>query len=220
MKKVAIFGVSGHAKVITDIIEKEKKFELAGFVDNSLPVGTECLGYKVIGNDPSLGDLIKEYDIFGGVIGIGDNYRRFSVKKEIDRLVSDFNFVNCIHPDATIGKDVTFGVGNVVMAGAIINPSSSLGNHCIVNTNSSLDHDCCMSDYSSIAPNAAIGGNVSIGEFSAIGIGANVFHQVKIGTNCVVGGGSLVTKDTSNDAVFYGSPCKFVRSRKLGDKYL
>ena len=53
MKKipVVIFGVSGHAKVILDIIESGDSYELLGFVDNDTPVGTSLLGYKVLGND-------------------------------------------------------------------------------------------------------------------------------------------------------------------------
>ncbi len=43
------------------------------------------------------------------------------------------------------------------MAGAIINSSTRIKNHCIINTSSTIDHDCVMSNFSSIAPNAAIG---------------------------------------------------------------
>jgi sugar O-acyltransferase (sialic acid O-acetyltransferase NeuD family) len=219
-ERIIIFGVSGHAKVIVDIIEKEAKFELIGFIDNNSEIGTNVLGYEVIGPDSSLNQIITNNDVFGGIIGIGDNAGRAIVKEKIINTFHDFNFVNCIHPNSVIGKNVTWGEGNVVMAGAIINSSSELKNHCIVNTNSSLDHDCIMSDFSSIAPNATVGGNVVIGEYSAIGIGANVFHQINIGANCIIGGGSLVCKDTENNSVYYGAPCKLVRNHNLGDKYL
>lgn len=92
--------------------------------------------------------------------------------------------------------------------------------HCILNTNCSLDHDCCMGNYSCLAPNSVVGGNTRIGDYSYIGIGCTVFHNIEIGRNCIVGGGSLVIRDTSSDSVFFGSPAKFISSRILGDKYL
>ena len=44
---VVIFSVSGHAKVILDIIESGNSYELLGFIDNETPIGTNILGYKV-----------------------------------------------------------------------------------------------------------------------------------------------------------------------------
>ncbi len=218
--RVVIFGVSGHAKVIVDIIESSHSFELAGFIDNDTPIGTNVLGYEVIGNDPALPQLMDSHKFNSGVIGIGDNFLRSRVADFVNSLTTGFQFVNCIHPSAHISKHCHMGRGNVVMAGVAINPSTSIGNHCILNTNSSLDHDCTMENYSCLAPNAAVGGNCRLGEFAYIGIGTSVFHNVSVGRNCIVGGGSLVNRDTKADSVFFGNPARFVSTRKLGDTYL
>jgi len=220
MNNVVIFGGSGHTKVLIDIIQKEGKYNLLGLIDNKLPIKSKILGYDVLGSESSLGMITKENNVYGGVIGIGDNSVRANVRDKILKICPNFKFVNCIHPNSVIGKDVVIGEGNVVMAGAIINPSSTLKNHCIVNTNSSLDHDCVMSNFSSLAPNSTIGGNVTIGEFSVIGIGSNVLQGIKIGYNCIVGSGSLVCKDTTDNSVFYGIPSKYIRRHNLGDRYL
>ena len=53
-----------------------------------------------------------------------------------------------------------------------------------------------------------------------LGIGTNILHNVNIGNNCIIGGGSLVCNDTKDNSVYYGSPCKFIREHKFGDKYL
>jgi len=222
LKKIpmVIFGVSGHAKVILDIIESGSSYELLGFIDNEAPIGTNVLGYKVLGNDPSLPKLMEEYNFNKGIIGIGDNFIRSKVANFVGELVPNFQFVNCIHPSANISKHCQLGLGNVVMAGVSINPSVKISDHCILNTNCSLDHDCCMGNYSCLAPNSVVGGNTRIGDYSYIGIGCTVFHNIEIGKNCIVGGGSLVIRDTSSDSVFFGSPAKFISSRILGDKYL
>lgn len=220
MKKILIFGIGGHAKVLVDIIEKQEKYIIAGFINQNYEKNQIEMGYEVLGDVPSLNEIIADYEIYGGIIGIGDNSIRASVKEKIHRLIPNFKFVNCIHPNSSLGKDVTLGEGNVLMSGTIINSSSSINNHCILNTNSSIDHDCIMSNYSSIAPNVTVGGNVHIGEYSAIGIGSNILHNVNIGKNCIIGGGSLVCNDTNINSIYYGSPSKYIRKHKLGDRYL
>ena len=218
--KVVIFGSSGHAKVIVDIIESESKFELLGFIDKFKSVGEEVLGYKVIGDEESLPDLMLKFGFNQGVVGIGDNFIRSKVVRAIQELAPNFQFINCIHKSAKVSNHLTIGMGNVVMPGATINASSVISNHCILNTNSSLDHDCIMSNFSSLGPNSAVGGNCNIGEFSKIGIGASVFHGIRVGRNCIIGGGSLVNKHTEPDSVYYGVPARFITTRELGDRYL
>ena len=220
MENIVIFGSGGHAKVVVDIIEKQGKYNITGFIDSYRDKNTVTLGYKVIGGESSLREIVKRNEIYGGIIGIGDNSIRAKVRDKVIKVIPNFKFVNCIHPKSILGKDATLGVGNVLMAGAIINSSTRINNHCILNTNSSIDHDCLMSDFSSIAPNATVGGNVKIGDYSAIGIGANIFHSVIVGYNCIIGGGSLVCHDTNENSIYYGSPCKFIRDHKFGDKYL
>ena len=220
MKNIVIFGSGGHAKVIVDIIEKQGKYNISGFIDGHHQKNSIIMGYKVIGDESSFKDIFFSYKIYGGIIGIGDNSTRAKVRDKIIKIIPNFKFVNCVHPKSVLGKDTTLGEGNVIMPGAIINASSRIKNHCILNTNSSLDHDCLMSDFSSIAPNASVGGNVKIGNYSAIGIGANIFNSVNIGYNCIIGGGSLVCHDTNDNSINYGSPSKFIREHKIEDKYL
>ena len=218
--KVVIFGSSGHAKVIVDIIESESKFELLGFIDKFKSVGDEILGYKVSGDEESLSDLMIKFGFNQGVVGIGDNFIRSKVVEKIKELAPNFQFINCIHKSAKVSKHLTIGIGNVVMPGATINASSVISNHCIFNTNSSLDHDCIVSNFSSLGPNSAVGGNCNIGEFSAVGIGASVFHGIHIDNNCIIGGGSLVNKHTQPNSVYYGVPARLISARRLGASYL
>lgn len=218
--KVIIIGAGRHSKVIVDIIQNEKKYEIAGFIDTNLPKGYKVLNYEVLGKEEEINNVINENEIFGGIIAIGDNFIRKNVEKKIKLLCKGFKFINCIHPKSNIALNVSMGEGNVVMAGATINPYCEIGDHCIFNTNCSIDHDNRIANFVSIAPNAVTGGNVEVGEFSAIGIGATVIHNISIGNNCIIGASSLVNKATNSNSVYYGMPAKFIRNHELGKKYL
>jgi len=54
----------------------------------------------------------------------------------------------------------------------------------------------------------------TIGDETLVGIGAVILNKAKIGKNCLVGAGSLVTegKEFPDGSVIMGSPAKVVRS--------
>ena len=135
---IVIIGSSGHSRVIIDIIEKESKYSIIGLIDSYKALGEETLGYPVIGKDKDLKDLEKTHGLDGGIIAIGDNWLRYKTQQNILRILPNFNFVNAVHPNAQIGKNVTIGKGTVVMGGVVVNPNSKIGNHCILNTKCSL----------------------------------------------------------------------------------
>ena len=218
--KVVIFGTSGHSIVIASIIETIPEYELIGFISNTPNTEKAVLGYKVIGDDSCLIDLMKQYDFTRCVVGVGDNFQRSKVVDFIGKNVPSLKVANCVHASAIISKHCQLGIGNVVMPGVTVGPSSVIADHCILNTNSSLDHDCRMDNFSSLGPNSVIGGDCSIGKFSQIGIGATVFHSISIGKNSVIGGASLVNKSIEGHSTYYGIPARFVKKRKLGDNFL
>lgn len=220
-KRVVIIGAGGHAKVVSEIIKlNSQRYECIGVIDNHLQTGSEFMTYRVLGNEEEIKKIVLKYMIDGGIVAIGDNALRNKIATSIENMIPEFNFINCIHPNALISSDVLIGSGNVFMAGSIVNSSTCIGDHNIFNTNCSVDHDNLLQDFISIGPNAKTGGDVSIEKYSAIGIGATLEHKVSIGQNCIIGSNSLVNKDTKPNSVYYGMPAKFIRKHKFGSKYL
>lgn len=220
MNKIVVIGASGHAKVIIDIIEKQNIYKIQGFIDTYKEKGTMVYEYEVLGTENELPELIKNKNIKGGVIAIGDNYERMSMAHKIKNLLKDFYFITAVHPESILGKNVHIGAGSVIMAGTVVNNDVKIGNHCILNTISSLDHDGVMKDFSSLAPGSIVGGNVKIGKNSVISLGAVIRENVTIGDYTVVGAGSVVTKNIGDYKVVYGVPAKEIKERKADDKYL
>jgi sugar O-acyltransferase (sialic acid O-acetyltransferase NeuD family) len=220
MDTIVLLGSSGHAKVIIDIVEKEGRYKIVGLIDAFRKVGEETLGYRVLGVEFDLPRLIVKYELKGIIIAIGDNYIRAQIAAKVLDICPDLPFVSTTHPNASIGKEATIGIGSVVMAGAVVNPCCQVGEFCIINTNASLDHDSVMEDFSSLAPGATTGGNCRIGRYSAVSVGAILRHGITIGEHSVVGAGSTVLKNVEPFALVWGSPAKKDRDRKPGDKYL
>jgi len=220
MKNIVLFGGGTHVSYCIDIIEKENKYSIVGITDPNLQVGTEITGYKIIGKQEEIKKLIKHYNIDAGIITIGDNWTRKIVLDKILSIVPDFEFVSTLHPSVIIGKNVTIGKGTIMMAGCIVSPNTSIGEFCFFATGAILEHNCIMGNFSSISAGSVTGGKVKIGDFTAITLGVTLFDRIEIGEHCVIGSGSLVTKDLPDFVLAYGSPARIIRERKIGERYL
>jgi len=213
--RVILFGASEHARVVADIA-KLAGCDLVALVD-------EDRAKPGIDGIPILhdaGEAARRFHDARWCISIGDNHTRETVVARLMELLPAAMFIPLVHPSAIVAKDAEIGEGTVVMAGAVINPGTRLGRHCIVNTGACLDHDNLLADFSSVAPGVTTGGNVSIGRGSAICIGACIQHGVVIGERTVIGAGAVVLRDVPASCVAFGVPCKVVRNRKPSDRYL
>jgi acetyltransferase-like isoleucine patch superfamily enzyme len=53
--------------------------------------------------------------------------------------------------------------------------------------------------------------NTVVRKGASIGSGATILSKVTVGTNAIVGAGSVVTKDVPDNAIVAGNPAKFLR---------
>jgi sugar O-acyltransferase (sialic acid O-acetyltransferase NeuD family) len=220
MQNIVLIGGGNQAHYTIDIIEREGKYNIVGIIDSIQEIGSERFGYKILGRQESILDLIEEYSITGGVISIGDNWSRYFVYEQIKKLAPDFVFVNAIHPSVIIGNNVNIGQGVVAMAGCIFNPRAEISNFTFFATGAQVEHDCVIEDFASISAGSITGGYVKIGKHSAITLGVIIMDRLEIGENTVVGSGSLVTKSLPSNVLAYGNPAKVVRERAKGEKFL
>ena len=192
-----LFGASGHAKVILDIL----------FLNR---VSVE----KIIDDHPSFEELFKipvekntaDFEGLEAIISIGNN----GIRKSIAEKYS-LHYQKAIHPKSTISQFSEIGEGTVVMAGAVINADAIIGNHCIVNTGATVDHDCVVEDYCHVAPGVHISGGTHVGEGTWIGVGSSVIQCLNIGKNCMIGAGSVVVKDVPDNVTALGCPAKVIK---------
>jgi sugar O-acyltransferase (sialic acid O-acetyltransferase NeuD family) len=196
---ICLYGASGHAKVIIEILEQQGT-TIVGLIDSN-PNIKSLLEYPVYQNLNS-----SEIECRQLIISIGDNFIRKAKALEMDA-----DFGTAIHPSANISLRSNVGEGAVIMAGVAVNSCVSVGKHVILNTNCSIDHDCEIGDYVHISPNAALAGNVKVGEGSHIGIGVAIKQGINIGKWATIGAGSVIVKDVPDFAVMVGNPGKIIR---------
>lgn len=194
MATINLFGASGHAKVIKDIIEAQGDTVKMMYDDS--PHCSEIHNIPIV----KASDIEVEAPI---IISIGSN----RIRKLISERYS-VEYGKAVDPSAIVSRYAQIGEGTVIMHGAIIQSDAEVGKHCIVNTGASVDHECKIGDFVHISPHATLCGNVHVGEGSWIGAGSVIIPGVRIGKWCTIGAGSVVIRDIPDGSVAYGNPCR------------
>lgn len=201
MKTCAIFGASGHGKVLAEIAELNDYNQIE-FFDDRWPTVNSLEAWSVVGDTSRLKNRAKEFDAL--IVAIGNNTTRLS--KQLLFENAGANIVALIHPRAVISQYATIQPGTVVMPNAVVNPFSRIGKGCIINTNATIEHDCVLEDGVHVSPNASLAGGVKVGKHTWIGIGSQVKQMIVIGNEVVVGAGSTVVKNIPDFQTVVGSP--------------
>ena len=192
--KFAIYGASGHAKVIIEMLEYND-IDIMDIYDDD-PEKKLVFDLNITHEKSILQKKGLKW-----IIGIGINATR---KKVVER--NHLSYGNVIDKTAFVSKRTQIDEGTVIMPGVSINTSSVIGRHVIVNTNASIDHDCMLEDYVHISPNVALCGGVNIGEGSHVGAGSVVIPGIKIGKWCTIGAGSVIIRDVPGNTTVFGNP--------------
>lgn len=207
---VVVWGASGHALVVVDILRLSGLYQPVGFLDDIHPQrrGELFDGLPILGGGEQLASLFAS-GIRHLVIGFGHCEGRLRAANVAGTY--GFEFVTAIHPRAVIAANAQIGAGSVVAAGAIVNPLAQIGEHVILNTGASVDHECTIQRGVHLGPGARLAGQVHVGRAAWIGIGAMVREKVQIGQGALIGAGAVVVRNIPEYVVAYGCPARVVR---------
>jgi acetyltransferase-like isoleucine patch superfamily enzyme len=130
---------------------------------------------------------------------------RFYMRK--DSYVEARCTVNAWHGDVTFGEDCGIGIGSIVIGPVDIGAKSAIAQHCFV---SGINHrfDDVSQSYQSQGFTVK---KVTIGENVWIGANCAILPGVEIGSNSVIGAGSVVTKDIPPYHIAVGNPARLVK---------
>ena len=102
--------------------------------------------------------------------------------------------------------------------GTTANGSTIIGRNCLLMAYVHVAHDCIIGNNVILANNVTLAGHIEIGDFARLG-GMTAVHQfVKIGSDVMVGGGSLVRKDVPPYIVAAREPLSYSGVNRVGLK--
>lgn len=191
MNDIILIGGGGHCKSVIDVIEQEAKFKISGIIDKSEFIGSEVLGYSIIGNDLDLENFAKKYKFAFITVGhIKSPSSRISLFELA--IKAGFSIPSIVSPRAYVSKHSKIGNGTIIMHDAVVNANSIIDKNCIINSKSLIEHDCLISSHCHISTNTTINGGVKIGSGCFIGSNVTTNNNTQIKENSFIKAGSFV----------------------------
>ena len=210
--KIIFIGGRGTAIVVADQMWDAKQrfgmdIEVLGLALDDRSGGDEINGYPILCD---IKDLYEKYGQYDDVKFIYQLYRP-DVMRERTAILNNLNipmekFATFIHPSVMVAKSAKIGVGNVILANAVVNCNAIIGNFNTVNSGTLLGHDITIGNNNYFAGQVCVGSGLSIGNMNFIGLNTSIRNGITIGDGNIVGMSSNITKPVGNDNVLYGNP--------------
>lgn len=205
---IAIVGAGGHGLSTLALIKSDSKAEynVLGFIDDTLEVGTEIFdGLEVLGAISNCDKYLPISTFLA--LGIGGPWP-LKARAEIFNLLSGlgFSFPTLIHKSASIDLGVEIASGVQVHSNSVVRIGSIIGKNVLINTGVLVEHGCEIGNHSSLATGSILCGNVKVGSKTFVGAGAVVIQNISIGNEVLVGASTLVRKDVESNSQVIGVP--------------
>lgn len=208
--EIILIGGGGHCKSVIDVLQHNQEFKIIGILDSKDKVGSNLLGFPIIGTDEDIPRLILKYKIFHITIGhILSNVSRVNLFNKIESLGGTFPVIKAY--DAHISSFATVNPGSFIGHKTVINAGSKIGYNCIINTGAIIEHDAVIGSHSHISTSVTINADCGVGEGSFLSSHVVLNRGVEIPPNTRIYSGSIVTKSFMDKGIsLKGIPAKVV----------
>ena len=209
MKDIAIYGIGGYggeiACLLNQINEIKPQWNLIGFFDDGVPLGTSIRYGAVLGNI----DYLNSYEhTLSVIIAIATPLHLKIISEKITNPLIEFP--NIIAPNVNIfdKEAFTIGRGNLISFGCRLSYNVNIGNFNLLNGAVSVGHNVNMGDFNVLQPSVRILGDCSVGNNNFFGVQSIVLQGVKIGCDTRIGVSSVVIRNTKDNSLYFGNPAK------------
>jgi len=201
-KNLLIVGTGPQAQIARDYFSEFTNYKVVGFAcHQEFKNIDEIYGLPLV----TIENLPQDYppDDIEVFVAIGYkkmNKIRQSVFMEIKNL--GFRFANFIHPRATVCKTAEIGENVFIFEENTIQPYVRIGKNTVLWSGNHIGHHSVVGDHCFISSHVVISGCCKIGNNVFIGVNATFHDSITIAEECLIGAGSLITKDTKPKEVY------------------
>lgn len=202
MSKVVIFGEGKIADEAYFYLTNDSPHEIAAFtVDREYFTKKELFGLPIIPFDEIRQKFPPaDYRMF---VALGyQNLNKLRASKYYEAKDKGYELISYISSKAGNFGDIEIGDNCFILDNSTLQPCSKIGNNVTVWSNNILGHHSTIEDHCYIAGHVSISGHTTIGEYTFIGVNATIGHEITIDEECLIGAGSIVTKNAQPKSVF------------------
>lgn len=196
------FGLEAAAYAEDIIRLRGVDFSIAGYLDDTKPVGTLHGDYRVLGNTEGDLDPAALY-----IVALGFPQQRRAMSEKL--AARGARFATLMHPAAYIASTAKIGAGSIITPFAVIGPQVRLGEQVLVNVSATVGHEAVVGDYCVLAPHAAIHGKAELEPEVFVGTSAVVTNGQTIGARSKLSAGAVAYNSMPSEVVALGNPARW-----------
>lgn len=132
---------------------------------------------------------------------------RYAIWEKLGNKAGKNAYINC---NVTLIDDSELKVNVVLGTRTTFSPNVTFITSASPNDSLIKNYRCCKDFIKK--------GTIYVGDDTWIGAGVIILPGIHIGKRCVVGAGSIVTRDIPDDSLAYGVPCKVIRRLEYDSK--
>ena len=189
---IVLIGGGGHCISVIDVIENANDYNILGVLDSNKK-GNNILGYKILGGDNLIPNLVDENTYF--LITIGQ-IKSYSARKRIAKILieNSAKLAIVISSTAYVSKHAYIEEGTVIMNHAVVNAKAKIGKNCIINTKANVEHSVQIGEFCHISTGAVVNGDTIIGKNTFVGSNATISNGITINENSIISAGEFIKK--------------------------
>ena len=144
----------------------------------------------------------SEYNLFAP---IANNVLREKIYNEGKQ--KGYKFISYISSKCT-NFTKSIGENCFILEDNTLQPFTTIGNNVVLWSGNHIGHHSTIEDNVFFTSHVVMSGHCHIKKGAFLGVNATIRDGITIGENCIIGMGSLVTKNTDNNSTYIGSPAK------------
>ena len=201
MQKIIIFGTGELAQRIFYYLKNSEDKVVAFSANESNIDSNELLGLPVVAFE----NIEEKYspEEFSMFIALAYSDMNKKRAKFFDEAKSKgYELYSYVHPSTKIWDEFEMGENCFILAENIIQPFVKIGDNVLIGSNNLISHNTVIENNCFLTSNITLGGHITVGSNSFIGLSATINQRIKIGKECVIGAGTLITKDVNDKEVY------------------
>lgn len=207
MKQLVIIGARGFGREVfnsaCESVGYGTEFVVKGFLDDKKDALNGYEGYSPI-LDTVESYNIENDDVF--VCALGDvKFKEYYTTMIMER---GGEFITLIHKTAYLSRNVKYGVGCLILAGARIQADAVIGDHVTLQPYSILGHDARVGDWTIVNAYADCGGYSRIGNRVTLNTTCFVIPKGIVEDGATVGAGSVTMRKVKAGTTVFGVPAR------------
>ena len=213
MGKLIIFGIGEIADIAHFYLTHDSAYKVVAFtVDKEfLPKEKEHEGLPVIDfAEIESSYPPQKYRMFLPISYKDVNKNR--AEKYFQAKQKGYKLISYVCSKATTWPGLEVGENCFIFENNVIQPFVKIGNNVIIWSGNHIGHHSIIKDHCFISSHVVISGHVTVEPYCFLGVNSTLRDNIKVARECVIGAGAIITKDTVEKGVYYGSGANILKT--------